>query len=55
VQVTVDFQGTFAGVAGAIRGSPFTINAVEPSEVKNINGIEGPVMIQCVTVTCLFE
>jgi len=35
-------MGTFQGVAGPIRGSSFTLTAMEPADVvKNANHIEG--------------
>ena len=45
-KIDVIFKGTFAGVAGHIRGSPFTVSAVESSDIKNINDIAGGLLVQ---------
>jgi dynein heavy chain len=42
-KVHIDFEGTFKGEAGPIRGSPFQATFVEGANAKN-NALDGPMM-----------
>ncbi|CAM9266952.1 unnamed protein product [Chrysoparadoxa australica] len=44
--VTVDFLGTFNGIGGPVRGSPFTVCAVDnEGSDKEVNSMKGPLMM----------
>jgi dynein heavy chain len=43
-QISIDFDGTFEGVAGSIRGSPFTAHVEEGGDPEN-GQVDGPVLL----------
>eukprot|EP00904_Undaria_pinnatifida_P003126 jgi/Undpi1/12814/HiC_scaffold_7.g02481.m1 len=46
-RVSVEFLGTFQGIAGPIRGSPFSCSCVEGADVEN-NALNGPLMMSSI-------
>lgn len=47
-EVSIEFMGTFMGVAGAIRGSPFITTAVDDVD-ESVNVFDGPILMSSIT------